>query len=270
MPVTLASRLPRLAETRWKVSNEDGRAAIDGDLVLDGVAGSGASIRLEFQDPGGARTGRLLPTGNVLDRLDTGAFGAFKVSMVDAANPCVFVAAAELDVSGTELPDDLQQNDALLARLEAIRCHASVAMGLAATLDEAAIIPGVPKVAMIAAPAASPTLSGKRLAAGDVDILVRMISIGQPHRAVPLTGALCLAAACRVPGSVAAQRLTATSQEEVIRIGHPSGVVLVGAETETRADGVHINQATVFRTSRRLFQGEVFYRAQSPLTAAAV
>ncbi len=247
---------------------EDGHAAIDGDLVLDGVAGSGASIRLEFQDPGGARTERLLPTGNAVDRLDTGTFGAFDVSMVDAANPCVFVAAAEVNATGIELPDELQQNGSLLDRLEAIRRHASVAMDLAASLDDAATIPGVPKVAMIAAPAASPTLSGKALAAGDVDILVRMISIGQPHRAVPLTGALCLAAACRIPDSVAARVLRPTAQDGTVRIGHPSGIVLVAAEIETTATGVHINQATVFRTSRRLFQGEVFYRAPSPRMAA--
>ncbi len=247
---------------------EDGHAAIDGDLVLDGVAGSGASIQLEFQDPGGARTEGLLPTGNAVDRLDTGMFGAFDVSMVDAANPCVFVAAAEVDATGIELPDELQQNGALLDRLEAIRRHASVAMGLAASLDDAATIPGVPKVAMIAAPAASPTLSGKPLAAGDVDILVRMISIGQPHRAVPLTGALCLAAACRIPDSVAARLLRPTAQDGTVRIGHPSGIVLVAAEIETTATGIHINQATVFRTSRRLFQGEVFYRVPSARMAA--
>ena len=131
---------------------EDGIAAVDGDLVLDGVAGSGAPIRLEFQDPGGARTGRLLPTGNAADMLDVPGLGPVEVSMVDAANPCVFVAAAALGASGIELPDEVDREPSLLARLEAIRCAASVAMGLAPSLEAAASVLGAPKVAMVAAP----------------------------------------------------------------------------------------------------------------------
>lgn len=248
---------------------EDGCAAVEGDLVLDGVAGSGSPIRLDFQDPGGARTGRLLPTGNAADTLPIPGLGDVEVSMVDAANPCVFVAAAALGASGVELPQALEQDTQLLARLEAIRCQASVAMGLAATLEEAAGVLGVPKVALVAAPATAPTLTGRTLAAGDMDILVRMISIGQPHRAVPLTGALCLAAACRVPGSVPHQLLPEAARTGTLRIGHPSGVVLVAAAVETRRDGVHISHATVYRTARRLFQGEVLYRAPTSLRQAA-
>ena len=248
---------------------EDGRAAVEGDLVLDGVAGSGSPIRLDFQDPGGARTGRLLPTGRVVDTLSIPGTGDVEVSMVDAANPCVFVAAATLGATGAELPGTLEQDAGLLARLEAIRCQASVAMGLASTLDEAAGIPGVPKVALVAAPAAAPTLTGRTLAAGDMDILVRMISIGQPHRAVPLTGALCLAAACRVPGSVPYRLLPEAARTGTLRIGHPSGVVLVAATVATRQGAIHVSQATVYRTSRRLFQGEVLYCVPASLRQAA-
>ena len=242
---------------------EDGIAAVDGDLVLDGVAGSGAPIRLEFQDPGGARTGRLLPTGNAADMLDVPGLGPVEVSMVDAANPCVFVAAAALGASGIELPDEVDREPSLLARLEAIRCAASVAMGLAPSLEAAASVLGAPKVAMVAAPSASPTLSARHLAEDDMDVTVRMISIGQPHRAVPLTGAMCLAAACRVPGSVAWRLLPARAHAGPLRIGHPSGVVMVDAGVETRPEGVHVRHATVYRTARRLFQGEVLYRLPS-------
>ena len=248
---------------------EDGRAAVEGDLVLDGVGGSGSSIRLDFHDPGGARTGRLLPTGNATDRLAIPGLGEMELSLVDAANPCVFVAAATLGARGTELPQALEQDGGLLARLEAIRCHASVAMGLTQTLTEAAEVPGVPKVALVAAPAIAPTLTGRTLAPGDMDILVRMISNGQPHRAVPLTGALCLAAACRVPGSVPYRLLAEAARSGAVRIGHPSGVVLVAAEVETGQGGVHIRQATVYRTARRLFQGEVLYRVAASLPLAA-
>ncbi len=239
---------------------EDGMAAVEGDLTLDGVAGSGAPIRLEFMDPGGARTGRLLPTGNAVDTLDVAGLGPVAVSMVDAANPCVFVAAATLGLTGTELPDALDRQKDVLARLEAIRCQASVAMGLAPSLSEAAGVLSVPKVAIVAAPTDAPTLSGHTLSAADTDILTRMISIGQPHRAVPLTGALCLAAACRVPGSIPFTMLGSMGRNGPLRIGHPSGVVLVDAETDPEAGGVLVRHATVYRTARRLFTGEVYYR----------
>ena len=181
--------------------------------------------------------------------------------MVDATNPCVFVAASSLGMSGIELPDAMEAAPALLAHLEAIRCAASVAMGLASSIEAAGLVLGAPKVAMVAAPSASPTLSVRRLGADDMDITVRMISIGQPHRAVPLTGAMCLAAACRVPGSVAWRLLPERARGGALRIGHPSGVVMVDAAVETRSSGVHIRHATVYRTARRLFQGEVLYRA---------
>ena len=240
---------------------QDGLAAVEGDLALDGVAGTGAPIRMEFRDPGGARTGRLLPTGRATDTLEIGGLARVEVSMVDAANPCVFAAAAALGLRGTELPDELERMRDVLARLDAIRCAASVRMGLAPDIEAAARIPSVPKVAVLAPAGEAPTLSGRTLTAADADILVRMISLGQPHRAVPLTGALCLAAACRVPGSVADAMLAPAARSGPLRIGHPSGVVLVDAETEGGPDGTVVRHATVYRTARRLFSGEVYYRA---------
>ncbi len=239
---------------------ECGKAAVDGALALDGVAGTGAPIRLDFQDPGGARTGRLLPTERAADWLSIDGMGDIEASLVDAANPCVFVAASALGATGTELPDGIERDRLLLDRLEAIRCAASVKMGLAASLEDARTLPSVPKVAMVAAPADSQTLAGTRLAASATDILVRMISMGQPHRAVPLTGALCLAAACRVPGSVPNRMLPPAARAGDLRIGHASGTTLVAAEAETGPEGVRIRHATVYRTARRLFQGEVLYR----------
>ncbi|HST74412.1 MAG TPA: PrpF domain-containing protein [Acetobacteraceae bacterium] len=233
-------------------------AAVTGDLALDGVAGTGAPIRLDFADPAGARTGRLLPTGRATDTLDLGGFGRIEASVIDAANPCVFVRAADLDRTATERPDALERDTALLDKLEAIRRAASVAMGIAHDADAAGAIPGIPKVAMLAAPAEFRTLSGRVLTPGDTDILVRMISVGQPHRAVPLTGALCLAVACRVPGSIP-HRLAGAGRNGDLRIGHASGVVLVAADARITASGIEVPYATVYRTARRLFQGEVFY-----------
>jgi hypothetical protein len=239
----------------------DGRyAAVDGDLAIDGVAGTGAPIRLDFTDPGGARTGRLLPTGNPVDELQIAGLGSVPASLVDAANPCVFVPADAVGAAGTELPGEIEADKRLLDRLEAIRRRAAVLMGMAADDDVAARLTGLPKVAMMAAPTEARTLSGRTLGPGDADIHVRMISMGLPHRAVPLTGSLCLAAACRVPGSVAHRLMAPAARDGDIRIGHPSGSILVAAAVRQGASGVEIPHATVYRTARRLFQGEVLFR----------
>jgi len=160
---------------------EGGRAAVDGDFRLPGIASSGAPVRLDFLEPGGAGTGMLLPTGNATDTLEADGVRGIEVSMVDAANPCVFVAADALGASGVEMPDELDANGALLRRLEAIRIAASLRMGIAKTAEAAARIPSIPKVAMVAPAREARTLAGERLAAADADITVRMISIGQPH-----------------------------------------------------------------------------------------
>jgi hypothetical protein len=235
---------------------KDGKARVTGDFVLDGVAGSGAPIWLEFLDPGGACTGLLLPTGRALDVLDVPGLGPVEVSMIDAANPCVFVAADSLGMTGTELPDALEVDATCLGRLETIRRVASVAMGIAASEVEAAAIPSIPKVAMIAAPQTAPTLSGRMLETDDFDIGVRMISIGRPHRAVPLTGGICLAVAVRMPGSLP-NRL-ARDTMGAIRVGQPSGVLQVDADVAVGDDGsIVARHGAVLRTARRMFEGHV-------------
>lgn len=240
---------------------KDGVAEVAGDLAIDGVSGTGAPIKLEFRDPGGSKTGRLLPTGKPLDLLDVPGLGPVEASMIDAGNPCVFISAAAVGKRGNELPEDLDADAAFLERMEAIRCAASVAMGLSSNPVQAASIPSVPKVAMIAAPIDAPTLSGS-LKAADYDIGVRMISVGQPHRAVPITGAVCLGVAVRVPGSLAARLATAT--DAPIRIAQPSGVVVVDAKVNVGTDGVAVAEyGAVYRTARRLFEGVVCFRPVS-------
>jgi hypothetical protein len=245
---------------------EGGRAAVDGDFRLPGIAGSGAPVRLDFLEPGGASTGMLLPTGNATDTLEADGVRGIEVSMVDAANPCVFVAADALGASGVEMPDELDANGALLRRLEAIRIAASLRMGIAKTAEAAARIPSIPKVAMVAPAREARTLAGERLAAADADITVRMISIGQPHRAVPLTGAMCLAVASRIEGTVV-NRIArpSASPTDPVRIAQPSGLTVVGAVVRGSRDGEHrewlAESATVYRTARRLMEGWVYVRA---------
>lgn len=234
---------------------EDGALAADGDLALDGVAGTAAPIRLEFLSPGGAKTGRLLPTGNPVDILDVAGLGRVEASCVDAANPCVFVRAGDLGKTGAELPDALERDTAWMDRMEAVRRAASVAMGLAPDLEAAGKLASIPKVAMVCPPGASTTLSGKVLAARDADIMIRMISVGQPHRAVPITGSICLAVAARVPGTIPAS--LCTSAEGPLGIAHPSGTILVDADV---TDG-EARLGAVYRTARRLFEGNAVYRA---------
>jgi 2-methylaconitate cis-trans-isomerase PrpF len=242
---------------------DDGRAAVDGDFVLPGVAGTGAPIRLDFLDPGGAGTGKLLPTGSPLDQLELHD-GWTEASMIDAANPCVFVTAEAMGVSGTESPDELEANRALLARLEAIRIAASLRMGIATTPEEAARKPSIPKVAMVAAPKVALTLSGETLSADSADVTVRMISLEQPHRAVPLTGAMCIAVGSRIESSLV-HRIARRTQgmDEPIRIAQPSGVTVVGASVRREGDSWHAELATVYRTARRLMDGAVYVRASA-------
>lgn len=233
-----------------------GRSVERGDLHIPGVHGGGAPVRLDFLQPGGATTGRLLPSGRPLDTLEVPGRGKVPVSMVDAANACVFVDAAALGLAGTELPDALDANVAVLQALADIRLRASVAMGIAADLDAARRTPLVPLIGFVAAPCDSTTLDGERVAAQDCDLVVRMISNGQPHRALPLTGALCTAVAAQIDGSVV-QRVARAKRSGPLRLAMPSGVLTVDAAVHLAADGWQAQHGSFYRTTRRLFDGFV-------------
>jgi 2-methylaconitate isomerase len=149
---------------------DGGRAATDGTMAIPGVAGTGAPVRLDFLSPGGATTGKLLPTGNPVDALMVPDLGIIAVSMIDAANACVFVLARDLGLTGRELPEALDQDAALLAKLQRIRRTASVAMGIARDEEEARTINSVPVIGFVAPPMDAPTLSGEPIAADQVDV----------------------------------------------------------------------------------------------------
>lgn len=236
---------------------EGDQAAVDGDFAIDGVSGTGARVKLDFLDPGGAGTGSLLPSGHALDVLDVPGIGEIEVSMVDASNACVFLDAASIGLTGLELPDELEARPEVLAELEAIRLSASVAMGIADSIEAAKSILSSPKVAIVTRPTEAPTLSGRVTPAHGSDIIVRMISMGRPHRATPLTGALCLAVACRLPGSIPSRMLDVPAEADEIRVGHPSGVLSVAADVRGDSLGPVVESATVFRTARRLFEGRI-------------
>jgi len=237
----------------------NGKAAVDGDFHLDGVAGTGAPIRLSFLEPGGAATGRLLPTGNVQDVIELEGVGRLNVSLVDAANPTVFVEASALGLTGTEHPDVLAGDLNALALFEALRVAAAVRMGIVADEDEARTrTRNLPIVSLLAAPRDATTLKGAHLSPAEMDIMTRMISAGQPHRATPLTAAMCLAVAIRIPGTVASQIAASGSNSGAdIRVAHPSGIIPVASFVETKDGEIFAGEAVVYRTARRLMEGAV-------------
>jgi len=245
-----------------RFSLDGGMAAVDGNLAIPGVAGTGAPVKLEFREPGGATTGKLLPTGSVADILDVPGCGKYRVSMVDAANACVFARAADLGVKGTELPDEIDANPGLLSKLAAIRIAASVAMGVTRTAGEAEKRAMVPFVGFVSPPRDAKTLTGETLKATEVDLTGRMMSNGQPHRALPLTASLCMAVAARLPGSVVFDAIRpAGNPESEIRIAMPSGVLTVAATVRKLEGQWYAEQGAFYRTQRRMFEGHVLVRA---------
>lgn len=223
----------------------NGEAAAGGGLAIDGVAGSGAPIQLDFVDPAGSKTGKLLPTGILKDTFD-----GVEATCIDVANPCVFVKAEDLGVSGTLRPDEITNTPDLLKRLDSIRRQAGARMGLASTPES---VPGsVPKIGIVSTPQKESEDGFK------VDLVVRALSVGQPHGAVPITVALALATAARLQGSTVADVTNSQAVDPAgITIGHASGSVLVGA---TFGSDGGLDYATVFRTARRLFEGRIFWK----------
>ena len=236
----------------------DGRAATEGDLCIPGVAGSGASIRLDFLSPGGSAMGCLLPTSNVKDWLEVPGLGSIEVSLVDAAKPCVLVRARDVGLTGTELPEALDANTLALGRLESIRRAGAVAMGLVLSEEAARQSRGMPAVGFIAPPMNAPTLAGEAVRASEIDLTARFISNGQPHRALPVTSSLCTAVAARISGTLVYEALQ-TDPAGSIRIGMPSGILTVGADVKRDSSGTWIAHSGAFyRTARRLFDGRIY------------
>ncbi len=241
---------------------DEGLSEVDGELAIPGVSGTGSPVRLEFLQPGGATTGKLLPTGNVTDVLDVPGVGKLTVSMVDAANATVFVRAADLGLTGTEQPDALEANTAIMQKLAAIRAQAAVAMGITKTAEDALKKGGVPFVGFVAGPQDATTLTGETLKQNDIDLTARMLSNGQPHRALPLTVSLCIAVAARIEGSVVHAAARAASDKNApLRIAMPSGILTVAADVKQKYGQWHAEQGAFYRTQRRLFEGYVYVRA---------
>jgi 2-methylaconitate cis-trans-isomerase PrpF len=252
----------KIIESRFDVRG--GQPVVEGDFVNPGVAGQGAAIRLDFLAPGGAATGRLLPTGRARDLLEDATLPApLYVSLIDATNAVVFVLAETLGLTGYETPDELDTNHAVMDRLEAIRRVAGVRMGLSPDTEAAGRSAGSPKIALVAAPRAYRTTVGQSIAADDFDVAVRMISMGQAHRAVTLTGAMCTAVAAGIAESSVAD-IARPPDLGILRIGHASGVIPALARVDRAGNDWKVERVTVFRTARRLMEGRVLVPPRPP------
>ena len=268
-----AARLPRdgvFAVKVWQanigktivvhVPIANGEVQETGDFELDGVTFPAAEIVLEFIDPAdegeGEGGGAMFPTGNLVDTLEVPGVGALTVTMINAGIPTVFVDASALGYTGTELQDAINGDAKALAMFETIRAHGAVRMGLIKDVADAARRQHTPKVAFIAPPSDYTTSSGRRVAAGDIDLHVRALSMGKLHHAMMGTAAVAIGTAAAIPGTLV--NLAAGGGERTaVRFGHPSGTLRVGAEA-TQVNGQWVvRKAVMSRSARVLMEGFV-------------
>ncbi|GCB02642.1 2-methylaconitate cis-trans isomerase PrpF [Ralstonia sp. SET104] len=235
-----------------------------GDFELDGVTFPAAEVQLEFLDPAaeedgdgdGDGGGAMFPTGNLVDDLDVPGVGTLKATLINAGIPTIFINADAIGYTGTELQDAINSDAKALAMFETIRAHGAMRMGLIKHIDEAATRQHTPKVAFVAQPKDYVASSGKQVGAGDVDLLVRALSMGKLHHAMMGTAAVAIGTAAAIPGTLV--NLAAGGGERgAVRFGHPSGTLRVGAEAKL-VDGVWtVTKAIMSRSARVLMEGWV-------------
>ena len=236
-----------------------GEASCEGDCSIAGVPDTGAAIKLDFGDCSGAVSGKLLPTGAARDLIEVGG-RKIAVSLIDASTPFVYVNAADVGGTGTELPDALRNDADLMGKLEQVRGWAAVALGLVARPELAKeASPNIPRVIMIAPPTDYKAINGHEVRAGDIDICVRQLAMQRPHKALAVTGAVCTAVASSVPGSIVAEQIGKSLPE--VRLGHPSGVLRVASRVRQDPNGkVVVESAQIERTARLIMEGALYVR----------
>ena len=240
-----------------EVPVKDGCFDEQGDYAISGIPGTGSKITMRFADPGGSMTGKLLPTGRVQDTLTLSEHGRINISIVDAANPVVFVQASEIGLSGTEI-DEIDA-PAVRARLEAIRSHAAVMIGLAASPEEASQkTQAVPKMAIVSPPQSYLATNKEMIDKSAIDFTARIMSMGRLHRTYAVTGAICTVGAAMIPGTVVHDVIGADiTDNPLIRLGHPGGIIEISAAMEKSGNGFIYREAVLGRTARRLMEGYV-------------
>jgi len=238
-----------------------GVAAVEGDYVVPGVPGSGAEIAMNWKHTVGAKTGKLLPTGNPIDRIEIEDGRVIDASLVDAANPCVWVRGADFGLDGTESPEQVNGNEAQRAAVEEARCKATVLFGFAddwKTANQQS--PGLPMIGLVSAPVDSKTINGVQVASDEMDVRLHLIFIGVLHESVAGTGSICFAAASRTPGTVV-NDIARNTDRDVLRLGHASGVTPTRAKAHSLPDAPYVafDDLGFSRTARRIMEGRAFY-----------
>jgi len=237
----------------------NGEVQETGDFELDGVTFPAAEVQLEFLDPAAEEEGAggsMFPTGNLVDDLEVPGVGTFKATLINAGIPTIFVNAADIGYRGTELQGDINGDPKALAMFETIRAHGALRMGLIKHLDEAAQRQHTPKVAFVAAPADYQASSGKAIKAGDVDLLVRAMSMGKLHHAMMGTAAVAIGTAAAIPGTLV-NLAAGGGARSAVRFGHPSGTLRVGAEATRSGGDWTVVKAIMSRSARVLMEGWV-------------
>jgi probable AcnD-accessory protein PrpF len=243
----------------------NGEVQETGDFELDGVTFPAAEIVLEFIDPSddkpapaeaGGDGGSMFPTGNLVDDLDVPGVGTLKATMIAAGIPTIFVDAADIGYDGSELQPAINDDRAALAKLEAIRVAGALRMGLIKTAAEAATRQHTPKVAFVAPPKDYVASSGKKIAAADIDLNVRAMSMGKLHHAMMGTASVAIATAAAVPGTLV-NLAAGGGQRDAVRFGHPSGTLRVGASVEQVDGRWTVTKAAMSRSARVLMEGAV-------------
>lgn len=236
--------------------------AQEGDCHIAGIDGTAAELKVNFLDPAGAKTGKLLPTGKALDVLEIDG-RKIEATILDVSNPLVLVRAEDVGLQGTELPAQVDADKEASALLEKIRGAAAVKMGFARDLEDAtAHSPAVPKVGFFTAPVSYTDIAGNRVDAGQMDLCARVISVFKCHKACPLTAASSIAVAAFVQGSIIEKTLGRQPEgRQAIRLGHPSGVMTVYPDLEVREEGnLDVKGVAVQRTARRIMDGTIYIR----------
>lgn len=242
-----------------KVQVKNGRARVAGDCAIAGVPGTGAEILMDYTDTLGAKTGRLLPTGQAADTIALKDGRRIEVSIVDAATPCVFIAASALGLTGSELPPDISADRALIETIGELQSKAGERIGLYTHWKDVHL-PGLPLAVVVAPPADYTDTNRETVRAGDCDLRARLVFLGKCHDSMAGTGSMCTAAASRVPGSLVHAAVGDHTRTETLRIGHPLGVMTVkvvarpgATPAQTRFDALGLQ-----RTARRLMAGSVY------------
>ncbi|WP_322070465.1 2-methylaconitate cis-trans isomerase PrpF [Paraburkholderia bannensis] len=237
----------------------NGHVQETGDFELDGVTFPAAEVQLEFLDPAADEEGAggaMFPTGNLVDDLEVPGFGTLKATMINAGIPTIFVNADSIGYTGTELQDAINGDAKALEKFETLRAHGALRMGLIKSLDEIATRQHTPKIAFVARPAAYTASSGKRVESGDVDLLVRAMSMGKLHHAMMGTAAVAIGTAAAIPGTLV-NLAAGGGERNAVRFGHPSGTLRVGAEASQQNGEWSVTKAIMSRSARVLMEGWV-------------